>query len=121
MAKVVISNSMKKAAAAAMFNASEWTPVGDPISLKDLWSVTNPGLYEDIDGEKAEVIAKYFEGSDDPSLRISLNFKNGSKIELRLGKGDYEEGDEVLVSSIEAQELRKAGSENIVRFQAQVI
>lgn len=120
MAKVIISKSMAQAAAKSMFSPSEWKPVGDPVNLKDLWEVTNPGLYDEIEGETAEVTAASFKDGT-VGMRITISFKDGETMDLRLsGKSDLEEGDLVSISSITAQELKKVGRDTIVRYDAEV-
>ena len=119
MANVIISKSFFAAAQSAMFNKSEWKPVGEAYSLKDIWDATNPGLYEMIDGDAAEVVAVSFENGD--ALRIEIPFKDGTSVQLKLAKGDYDEGDKVKISSITGQELHKVGADPIVRFSGEVI
>lgn len=119
MANVIISKSFFAAAQSAMFNKSEWKPVGEAYSLKDIWDTTNPGLYEMIDGDAAEVVAVSFENGD--ALRIEIPFKDGTSVQLKLAKGDYDEGDKIKISSITGQELRKVGSDPIVRYSGEVL
>lgn len=115
----ILSKSFLMAAQAASFNPSEWKPVGEAFSLKDIWDQTNPGLYEEIDGDEAEVVAVTFENGD--ALRLEIPFKDGTSIQLKLAKGDYEEGDKVKISSVVGQELKKVGSDPIVRYSGEVI
>jgi len=121
MANVILSKSFMAAASQSMFNKSEWKPVGEPYALKDIWDQTNPGLYEEIDGDKAKVVAVMFEGQEEPALRIEVPFKDGTSVQLKLAKGDYDEGDEISISSIVGQELHKVGSDPIVRYSGQVL
>ena len=115
-----LSSAFVAAAAKSVFNASEWKPFGEKYTLKDIWAVTNPGLYEDIDGETAEVTSTEFEDGS-ISLRIAVPFKDGSTLELKLsGKSDLEEGDIVSIKSITGQELHKVGQDPIVRYDAEV-
>lgn len=112
----VFMNAVSK----SMFNASGWQPYGDAYPLSEIWKAQGIDL-NTIDGDKAEVIeASFNDGST--GLRISVPFKDGSKIELKLsGKSDLLPGDSVKISSITGQELRKAGSEPIVRFDGEAI
>ena len=114
-----ISKSFLAVAQNSMFNKSEWKPVGEAYSLKDIWDATNPGLFEEIDGDTAEVVAVSFENGD--ALRIEVPFKDGTSVQLKLAKGDYEEGDKIKISSITGQELRKVGSDPIVRYSGEVL
>lgn len=120
MANVSLSRSFMAAAAKATFNSSEWKPFGEKYSLKDIWKVTNPGLYDQIAGDTAEVTATEFrDGSI--SLRITVPFKDGSSLELKLsGKSTLVEGDTVKIDSIVGQELHKVGGDPIVRYDAEV-
>ena len=115
-----LSQSFVTAAGKAMFNSSEWKPFGDKFSLKDIWDVTNPGLYEEINGDEAEVTATEFSDGQ-IGLRITVPFKDGTSIELKLsGKSELEEGDKVKVSTITGQELHKVGQDPIVRYDGEV-
>ena len=115
-----LSASFVAAAAKSMFNPSEWKPFGEKFNLKDIWAVTNPGLYDQIDGDKAEVTSTEF-ADGQTGLRITVPFKDGTSIDLKLsGRSDLEEGDEVLISSITGQELHKVGSDPIVRYDGEV-
>lgn len=117
-----ISAAFMSAAANSMFNKSEWRPVGEAYSLEDIWDAQYPdsGLYSQIDGDEAEVVAVDFE-SGDTALRLEIPFKDGTSIQLKLAKGDYDEGDKVKISSIKGQELRKVGADPIVRYSGEVI
>lgn len=102
----------------SMFNSSEWKPVGEKYSLKEIWDATNPGLYDQIDGTTAEVTLTEF-ADGQTGYRITVPFKDGSQVELKLsGKSTLEEGDIVKIDSITGQELRKVGQDPIVRFDA---
>jgi len=104
----------------AMFNASEWKPFGEKYTLKEVWDETNPGLYDQIDGNEAEVTATTFQDGQ-TGLRITIPFKDGSNIELKLsGRSDLDEGDKVLIDTIWCQELHKVGSDPIVRFDGKI-
>lgn len=108
------------AAKKSVFNSSEWKPFGPSYTLKEIWDVTDPGLYDQIDGDTAEVTATEF-ADGQIGLRITVPFKDGSSIELKLsGKSDLEEGDKVKVSTIKGQELHKAGQDPIVRYDAEL-
>ena len=98
-----LTTTFLAAAAKSMFNSSEWRPFGEKFSLKDIWDVTNPGLYDQIDGDTAEVTATEF-ADGQVGLRISVPFKDGTNIELKLsGRSELEEGDLVLISTITGQ------------------
>lgn len=119
------SSSFLAAAQKAMFNSSEWKPVKDEdgnevkYTLEEIWEVTNPGLYKEIAGDTAEVTATEFNDGQ-IGLRITIPFKDGSTVELKLsGKSALEEGDKVKISSITGQELKKAGQDNILRYDAE--
>ena len=105
----------------SFFNKSEWNPVGDAYSLKDIWDAQFPGenLYENIDGDTAEVVAVDF-ASGDTALRLEVNFKDGSSVQLKLAKGDYDEGDKVKIATITGQKLVKVGADPIVRYSGEV-
>lgn len=115
-----LSASLIAAARKAMFNPNKWNPVGDPVSLKDVWSVTAPGLYKKIDGDTAEVVEVIFpDGST--GKRIAVPIKNGDPVEIPVStESDLEEGDFVKISTIMGQELEKAGQDNIIRFDAEI-
>ena len=123
MANAMFSESFLKAAGKSFFNASEWTPVGDAFSLKDIWAVTNPKAWESLaDGDEteAEVICQEFsDGSE--AMRLRVPFKDGSSIDLKLsGRSSLEEGDKVKVNTIKGQELRKMGQDNILRYDGEL-
>ena len=116
-----LNATFMNAVKSSMFNASEWKPEGEPMSLKDIWAETDPGLYDKIKGDKAEVTATTFEDGN-MSLRITVPFKDGGSVQLKLsGKSDLDEGDVVSVASIKGQLLTKAGSDPIVRYDAVAI
>lgn len=120
MAKVMLSAAFVNAAQKSMFNPSEWVPFGNPYTLKDIWSVTNPGLYEEIDGELAEVTSTSFDNGD-VAYRLTIPFKNGSSVDLKLSsKSDLVEGDKVRIDSIKGQELHKVGQDPIVRYDGEL-
>lgn len=114
------SASLIAAAKKAMFNANKWSPVGEPVSLKDLWAVTAPGLYKKIDGTTAEVTEVIFsDGST--GTRIAIPIKGGKPVEIPVStESELAEGDIVKISTIMGQELEKAGQENIIRFDAEL-
>lgn len=121
MAKVNLSPAFMAATDKAMFNASEWKPSGEKISLKDIWNVTNPGLYENIKGNTAKIVAVDF-ADGNIGLRIEIPFKDDTSIQLKLsGRSELEEDDEVKIDTITGQELHKAGSEPIVRFDGEKV
>lgn len=108
-----------QAVAKSTFNSSEWKPTGERYSLKDVWAVTNPGLYKEIDGDVAEVTATEF-ADGQVGLRITVPFKDGSSLELKLsGKSELDEGDKVKIDSITCQQLTKVGSDPIVRYDGE--
>lgn len=117
-----ISASFLAVASNAMFNSSEWRPVGDAYSLKDIWEAQfgADSPYGNIDGDVATVVAVEF-ASGDTALRLEIPFKDGTSVQLKLAKGDYDEGDKVKISSIKGQELRKVNSDSIVRYSGEVI
>ncbi len=93
-----------------------WVHYGEEYSLRTIWAVTNPGQYEQIDGDVAYVIGVEFSDGS-VSLRIEVPFKNGNSIELKLFKeSDLEEGDAVPISTITGFEICKRGAEPIVRY-----
>lgn len=115
-----ISPLFLMAAQKAMFNASNWQPVGDSHSLKEIWDAQGID-FGSIDGDTADVTSTEFSDGN-IGLRISVPFKDGSVVELKLsGKSDLEEGDKVKISSIRGQELHKAGSEPIVRYDGEAV
>lgn len=123
MANVMFSESFLKAAGKSFFNASEWTPVGEAFSLKDIWAVTNPSGWSQLadgDDTEAEVILQEFsDGSE--AMRLRIPFKDGSTVDLKLsGRSKLEEGDKVKVTTIKGQELRKMGQENILRYDGEL-
>lgn len=97
-------------------NYSLWEPFGEKYTLREVWSVTNPGLYEQINGDEAEVTVITF--SDGKiGLRITVPFIDGSSIDLKLScKSDLIEGDKVKVDTITCQEFHKEGQHPIVRY-----
>ena len=117
-----ISASFLAVAGASMFNKSEWTPFGEAYSLKDIWEAQFPGqnLYDNIEGEEAEVVAVNFE-SGDTALRLEIPFKDGTSVQLKLAKGDYDEGDKVKIATITGQELHKVGADPIIRYSGETI
>lgn len=116
----IISARMQKATSRSFFNKSDWTPVDEPVSLKDLWAVTMPGTYKQIEGDTATVIAQEFE--DGVSLRIAVPLKGGKTIDLKLSsKSDLDEGDVVSIATIKGQLLEKVGQEDIIRYDAELV
>lgn len=119
MAQLQFSTLFLEAVKKSQFNSSEWKPCSEKFNLKDLWAVTAPGQYEDIDGDVAIVTATRFT-ENQTGLRITVPFKDGTSIDLKLsGKSTLVEGDKVKISSITCQELKKAGQENIVRYDGE--
>ena len=113
-----LSVSFMAVAQQSVFNSSEWKPVGDAYTLKEVCDQTGLFNYNEIDGEEAEITeAEFSDGST--TLRITVPFKDGSSIELKAGKAiqnGYDEGDKIPVSLIYAQELKKAGQPSIIRY-----
>lgn len=108
-----ISGKFLSLANKAVFNSSEWTPVGPQYSLKDIMN-SSGGDFNNV--LEAEITQQMF---DDGSIgkRITVTLKDGSSLDYRLsGKSTLEVGDKVDISSIYGQELKKYGRENIVRF-----
>lgn len=93
-----------------------WTQFGEVFSLKDIWNLQYPDLYEKIDGSLADVVAIIF-ASGEESLRIKIPFMDGTFKELKLyDKTNLEEGDQVEISTIIGFEMRKKGFDPIIRF-----
>lgn len=114
------SSSFLAAAQKSVFNSSEWKPFGQKYTLKDIWAVTNPGQYAQIDGDVATVTATTFSDGQ-VGLRLTIPFKDGSSVELKLsGKTTLEEGDKVKIDSIMGQELHKIGQDPIVRYDGEL-
>ena len=102
-------------------NANTWTPFGEKKSLKEIWTVANPVNYDQIDGDLAEVIAKELPNSR-LSLRIRIPFKNGSYIDLIPSINSYfEEGDEIIISTITGQTFRKKGADSVVFYDGELL
>lgn len=121
MANKNFSSAFMQAESRSTFNSSEWKPFGDKYTLKEVWDELHPGQYEEIDGDTAEVTATTFKDGE-VGLRITVPFKNGTSIDLKLSsRSDLEEGDVVSVDSITMQELHKMGSDPIIRYDAEVV
>lgn len=104
----------------AEFNASTWQETGERYPLKKVWDALHPGLYDQIDGDKAEVVGTEIPGGD-LIMEIAIPIKDGSRINLRLSsKSDLDEGDFVKISTIEGIGLKKTGSDNIVRYDGEI-
>ena len=111
-----LTASFLSAAKKAMFNPNSWKPVGDPVSLKEIWDAMSPGMYEEIDGDVATVTSVTFEDGN-TAYRISIPMKGGDAVELNLSpQSDLTEDDEVDISSITGQLLRKAGQDDIIKY-----
>lgn len=111
-----LTASFLSAAKKAMFNPNSWKPVGDPVSLKEIWDAMSPGMYEEIDGDVATVTSVTFEDGN-TAYRISIPMKGGDAVELNLSpQSDLTEDDEVAISSITGQLLRKAGQDDIIKY-----
>ena len=118
----IIAKSFLAVAANSVFNSSEWKPFGEKYSLKDIWEAQFPGqdIYSNIDGNEATVVAVDF-ASGDTALRLEIPFKDGTSVQLKLAKGDYEEGDKVKIDTITGQELHKVGADPIVRYSGEIL
>lgn len=115
-----LTASFLSAAKKAMFNPNSWKPVGEPVSLKEIWDAMSPGMYEEIDGDVATVTSITFDDGG-TAYRISIPMKGGSSIELNLSpQSDLTEDDEVAISSITGQLLRKAGQEDIIKYDGEL-
>ena len=111
-----LTASFLSAAKKAMFNPNSWKPVGDPVSLKEIWDAMSPGMYEEIEGDVATVTSVTFEDGN-TAYRISIPMKGGDAVELNLSpQSDLTEDDEVAISSITGQLLRKAGQDDIIKY-----
>jgi len=115
-----ISNAFLSVEDQSLFNSSEWKPVpGEQHSLKDIWAVKHPGMYDQIDGDTAAVTCTQFESGI--GKRLTISFKDGSTIDLKLsGRSNLSEGDEVKVDTIKGQLLRKLGQKDIIRYDAEL-
>ena len=115
-----ITASFLSAAKKAMFNPNSWKPVGDPVSLKEIWDAMSPGMYEEIDGDVATVTSVTFDDGN-TAYRISIPMKGGDAVELNLSpQSDLTEDDEVDISSITGQLLRKAGQDDIIKYDGEL-
>ena len=110
-----------EAALRAQFPKGSWFPVGNPIPLKEIRKIAQPGLWENIDGDTATVIAIEL-SSGEEVLRISVPIKGGNSVELKLSSdSDLEEDDEVAIESITGQLYRKPGYNDLVKYDAVLI
>ena len=115
-----LTASFLSAAKKAMFNPNSWKPVGDPVPLKEIWDAMSPGMYEEIDGNVATVTSVTFEDGN-TAYRISIPMKGGDAVELNLSpQSDLTEDDEVDISSITGQLLRKAGQDDIIKYDGEL-
>lgn len=115
-----LTASFLSAAKKAMFNPNSWKPVDDPVSLKEIWDAMSPGMYEEIDGDVATVTSVTFEDGN-TAYRISIPMKGGDAVELNLSpQSDLTEDDEVDISSITGQLLRKAGQDDIIKYDGEL-
>lgn len=116
-----INASFLAAAMKAQFNGGSWSPVGEPIALKDIWAATMPGMWKQIDGAVATVVAVTFDNGD-VAYRLSVPLKGGDAIELKLSsQSQLEEDDLVAIESIKGQLLRKAGYEDLVKYDGVLV
>ena len=115
-----LTASFLSAAKKAMFNPNSWKPVGEPVSLKEIWDAMSPGMYEEIEGDVATVTSVTFEDGN-TAYRISIPMKGGDAVELNLSpQSDLTEDDEVDISSITGQLLRKAGQDDIIKYDGEL-
>lgn len=115
-----LTASFLSAAKKAMFNPNSWKPVGEPVSLKEIWDAMSPGMYEEIDGDVATVTSVTFDDGN-TAYRISIPMKGGDAVELNLSpQSDLTEDDEVAISSITGQLLRKAGQDDIIKYDGEL-
>ena len=115
-----LTASFLSAAKKAMFNPNSWKPVGEPVSLKEIWDATSPGMYEEIDGDVATVTSVTFDDGN-TAYRISIPMKGGDAVELNHSpQSDLTEYDEVDISSITGQLLRKAGQDDIIKYDGEL-
>ena len=115
-----LTASFLSAAKKAMFNPNSWKPVGEPVSLKEIWDAMSPGMYEEIDGDVATVTSVTF-ADGNTAYRISIPMKGGDAVELNLSpQSDLTEDDEVDISSITGQLLRKAGQDDIIKYDGEL-
>lgn len=116
-----VNASFLSSAKKSIFNGSDWKPVGEKYPLEDIWEDITGVPYSDIDGDEAEVTATTFSDGS-VGMRISIPIKGGDVIDFKLsGKSALEEGDYVKISTIYGQELRKAGQDNIVRYDGEKV
>ena len=115
-----LTASFLSAARKAMFNPNSWKPVGEPVSLKEIWDAMSPGMYEEIDGDIATITSVTFDDGN-TAYRISIPMKGGDAVELNLSpQSDLTEDDEVAISSITGQLLRKAGQDDIIKYDGEL-
>lgn len=80
----------------------------------------SPGMYEEIDGDVATVTSVTFDDGN-TAYRISIPMKGGDAVELNLSpQSDLTEDDEVDISSITGQLLRKAGQDDIIKYDGEL-
>lgn len=117
MANENLSTLFIQAAQKATFNPSTWTPQ-ESASLEKLWSITQPGSFENID--HCECVLVPFDGSFGKKIRVYM--KNGGQQDLACsGKSILEEGELVNPKTIMATRLTKLGQKDIVRFDGQAM
>lgn len=93
------------------------TKFGGVVSLMSLWSATCPEKLKRLKGHTAVVKAKD-NGQGPIYLYIEVPFVNGEYEELRVGKSDIDEGDEVDFFSIIAIFIDNGNGDTIVRYSA---
>lgn len=98
----------------ALFNASEWTAVGEPMSFAEFLKIQ--GLRrKDFEDEGRVDEVEFDDGNT--QRRIVITLKKGGELQLKVGsKSELEEGDTFSIDQIYGQEFSKIGRKNIVRF-----
>ena len=96
-------------------NSNMWTETGKIYSLRDIWKSEHPGLYDQIEGDMAEVIGIDL-SIDERILRIRIPLKDGNHKELKLRKTKLKEGNKVEISTIIGYEMHKKGHKPMIRY-----
>lgn len=114
---VISSKVFMVAAEASVFNKSEWTPVGEPMSLETYLENLERGSYSHVSG--AEVTETLFPDGN-IGTRISVMFDDNRVIDFALsGKSTLQAGDTVDPATMKGQLLKKYGRNDIVRWDAE--
>lgn len=115
--KSSVSSRYAAAASTSFFNQSNWTPVGDPVGYPECLDACFPGASRQVEGNIAEVVTLEFENGFSDRLIVPL--KGGKELQLKLsGETTLVEGDQVDITTLKGQLLEKAGSKDIVRYDA---